>query len=712
MSAVIRFPSDCVPVPSELEQSLSDALLALGVTIEKEETFERRPGSTADAVFDVVIDCGAGESAAVLIDHRGVRFWRLEKYPSKFLQARTAVIRARLRPSADQRAAERELVRVRVLRFRGQIGPRLRQWVEQAVASSSTERGDWPELLADEVLTRSLESTNYYGTPRDFFRIGSDYRRQLRRFSHGFDPSFLSDGPPEPPPDEPPSRVEIHAAAEMPKELLVGRDCSVEVRIAPHALQLAAERAGALGTALADPARKLTVQIFARKNVCVIDDALVHLEVPQHETPLYFTVRGTDEGQALVEVIVRQGPIPLVILKLEATVARVAEVGSSSRAEGVAHVPLQAALNLPEHRLMILERQEGTATSFEFVLESPSVGRSVRATSKPLVTDRAQYVTDLYKEIEEVRVSNANDSDSFQSDLRAFGGRLLDDLVPLEIQRELYLHHHEWGCVFVQSTEPFIPWELVVIKDPSNPIVTESSPFLAELGVVRWLYNRDWPPHAFVLRPGSAFHVCPDYPVAEYKLPQASLEIADVAQILGSTAIAATARAVKQQLKSEGKVRLFHFAGHGQADPGHALDSHIMLEGRIEGPDYVPDILRSDWIGQSAKVGRNGESRAVIVLNACRAAQLSLHLTGVGGFAEAFLKAGAGAFISAQWAVGDLPARNFVTALYREWTKPGVPLRQAVAAARRAARTAGEATWLAYVAYGNPEATLSVGGLG
>ena len=76
-------------------------------------------------------------------------------------------------------------------------------------------------------------------------------------------------------------------------------------------------------------------------------------------------------------------------------------------------------------------------------------------------------------------------------------------------------------------------------------------------------------------------------------------------------------------------------------------------------------------------------------------------LTGVSGFAQAFLKGGAGAFIGSLWAVGDRPARVFSEALYMALLA-GSDLAEASRKAREKAKTAGDATWLAYVVYGHP----------
>ena len=52
--------------------------------------------------------------------------------------------------------------------------------------------------------------------------------------------------------------------------------------------------------------------------------------------------------------------------------------------------------------------------------------------------------------------------------------------------------------------------------------------------------------------------------------------------------------------------------------------------------------------------------------------------------------------------VGDQPASEFVTALYRE-LKAGKTIAQASRVARTEARNAGDASWLAYTVYAHPQ---------
>ncbi len=81
-------------------------------------------------------------------------------------------------------------------------------------------------------------------------------------------------------------------------------------------------------------------------------------------------------------------------------------------------------------------------------------------------------------------------------------------------------------------------------------------------------------------------------------------------------------------------------------------------------------------------------------------------LRGIGGFAPAFITAGAGVVVGSSWSIGDVPAYGFIETFYETFLGKGkaVTLAEATAAARRKAREDGDATWLAYVVYGHPRA--------
>ena len=150
---------------------------------------------------------------------------------------------------------------------------------------------------------------------------------------------------------------------------------------------------------------------------------------------------------------------------------------------------------------------------------------------------------------------------------------------------------------------------------------------------------------------------------------------------------------------------MLHFAGHGAADSQNIANAQLLLEGRVEGSTYIPDTFSETTVEQNANLSKEGSPPPLVVLNACQAGRAGYKLTGIGGFARAFLRHGAGAFVGTLWSVGDAPARSFTEEFYTRLQKKAT-IAEAAIAAREAARKAGDATWLAYVVYGHPHARL------
>ncbi len=104
---------------------------------------------------------------------------------------------------------------------------------------------------------------------------------------------------------------------------------------------------------------------------------------------------------------------------------------------------------------------------------------------------------------------------------------------------------------------------------------------------------------------------------------------------------------------------------------------------------------------------RNSDgNRPLVFVNACQVGRLGYKLTGLGGFAQAFLTAGAGVFAGTLWSVGDHPAGAFAQRFYKEM-RAGANLSEATVRAREQARQEGDASWLCYSVYGHPLALLS-----
>jgi CHAT domain-containing protein len=259
-------------------------------------------------------------------------------------------------------------------------------------------------------------------------------------------------------------------------------------------------------------------------------------------------------------------------------------------------------------------------------------------------------------------------------------------------------------AIQVLSEEPYIPWELVHLHEPGHVLPAERH-FLATKGLVRWVFNAPDAPCELKVRSGHGFYTIPDYPHADYKLPEARKEVTYLEGALGAQPLDLPSSQLVAALAERGRIDFYHFAGHGDADAQRAAeDARVMLTGEVIGHQYHPEYLEERQIRTRVDF-KAGGTRPVVTLNACRAGRGSWNLTKVGGFAKSFVDRGAGAFVGALWEVGDGHARQFTEAFY-EGLRANQTLSEAATAARLKAKASGESTWLAYVVYGYPHATV------
>jgi hypothetical protein len=101
------------------------------------------------------------------------------------------------------------------------------------------------------------------------------------------------------------------------------------------------------------------------------------------------------------------------------------------------------------------------------------------------------------------------------------------------------------------------------------------------------------------------------------------------------------------------------------------------------------------------------ETATLVFFNACRSAGEVRGLSATSGWADQFMRAGAGAFIGSLWAVRSSAARAFAEAFYAALVDQRQNLGDAALTARRSVpRDAGDPTWLAYTVYGEPSTTF------
>lgn len=506
-------------------------------------------------------------------------------------------------------------------------------------------------------------------------------------------------------------RAEINVAADMPSRLQVGRVVSVACHLSRDQIAPVPGWTRDEGRVSADTTRMVTVEILPRVNVEVIGEDRTEVTVPREgqTSDAYFDVRATDPGTCQVWVVVRQGPVPLLTMRLEASATAEPLAGAGPRVPARARLTTAGQTGLDDATwLNVVEMDRGQDTVYRFDLRSSALGIMATFESPPL-RHRAEYVASLYREIEDRWLSTASDAEAFQEELREFGGSLLSQLFPEQLQDVLWRRRDSLKDLVVLSSEPFIPWELVHLKEPGGPLPDESR-FLAEAGLVRWLYTRDnaYPPQTLHARPGKVRVIAPDYAEPELRLVQAGAEAEFLRATLGAELVTAQEREVRALLRS-GDFDVLHFAGHGVADGGDIANAKVLLEGRSEYGTYVRTALSATTVDQQARLAHADGSKPLVVFNACQTGRLGTQMSSLGGFAQAFLNRGAGAFISSMWSVGDYPAGVFVETLYQELLR-GQPVAAAASAARRQARLSGDGTWLSYAVYAHPQARLLVPG--
>jgi hypothetical protein len=487
--------------------------------------------------------------------------------------------------------------------------------------------------------------------------------------------------------------------ASMEEEVILKRTATIEVDISTEVLAMVAGMTNAPGEGVVDTSKKLIVQVMARAQFEVRgeDRAEVDPPAPGIRLQLFFDVVGTNEGDGEVWVVVRQGQISIATLVLKARV--VMQRSTTIERTAARAQTVDAPTVDPMVMLRISQRTNGNESRYDYELQAMNLNIiAERATSDPL-HDQIGFIGDIYRTIEGYWATSSRNAQAFATKLKAYGASLARQLLPEGLRRTMWKNRKSLQKIVVLSNEPFIPWELLLLDNPDRSDDPEAF-FLGEMGLVRWIYDVDWAPAQIDVRPARAFFVVPDYPVQAMKLPQAKNEGAWLQSMFSAHEIPADSASVQQQLATPGTIDLLHFAGHGMAQFGTGKLARILLAGTMAGGQYVYDYLDDATVQFAGKLTAPDGNRPLVVLNACQVGSVCQQLSSLGGFAEAFLHAGAGAFVSCLWSVGDQPACEFTQELYTQ-LKKGTALAEAVIAARRKAKN-GDATWLAYSVYGNP----------
>jgi hypothetical protein len=252
------------------------------------------------------------------------------------------------------------------------------------------------------------------------------------------------------------------------------------------------------------------------------------------------------------------------------------------------------------------------------------------------------------------------------------------------------------------SDEPYIPWELMRVAD-DNRAPNEPPEILAlRHAVGRWMA-----PESLELRqslPVSSIAVfATDYahvPKVKTKLTWALKERDDLVTNFRADKYDVLDKVVGEFLLT-GKAQVIHFSCHGRMNV--QLPDQAVIE--LEDADLFAAKV---WSTETRRgIGRQ---RPLVFLNACQTGAAGELLGFVFGWPQAFLRMGATACIAPLWSVIDESAKDAAAEFYNlvltSGNKNSMALGEALRTIRSRWREKKSLTYLGYVLYGDPTATL------
>jgi hypothetical protein len=518
------------------------------------------------------------------------------------------------------------------------------------------------------------------------------------------------------------STVALQFQAAYDAAWLVGEDATVDVTLSREQItELVRDIAVEGGAVQADEALPLTVHLLVRENAAVQGESSVEVAVPAANAPATatFTVRALAAGRVALGVEIWQNRVRLGGLQFSTKATAPKKKTPKSRRVPAATLLASghASPVAPRAPVDVLRVSEdpslpapGATIRYDVSYEGVATDPRVRGQgySDQLRRERREFIDAIYARIQD-RWEEGPAADAFAKDLRAMGLELWNTIVPRRVQELLWERRATLGSLQVLSTEAYVPWEMVFMNEPGARRPHAEGKFMGELGLTRWLYGGDGTGFApETLRWGKMVVVQPDYALAADRLPAAKLEADALVEAYRATRADATMQGVYDLVADGASWDVLHYCGHGEAEAGTIEEASLLLQVRRVGGEDKQERAYASTIAAEGKLREPGDVTSaghVVVLNACQVGRSGESIGGLGGFAKAFVHAGAGLFVAPLWNVGDELAATFTSVLY-ERLVAGDTVAEATRAARTASRDAGDPTWIAYAVYGEPTARL------
>jgi hypothetical protein len=505
-----------------------------------------------------------------------------------------------------------------------------------------------------------------------------------------------------------PTEIEVTLSAEIEAQIDVGSKTRVPFQIELTSEALPLEQAQ---TASAQRDKPIIVSLsLENENVALVQKREFTCDPPVSGEPRsgFFTVKGVREGVCRIAVSFRQGGSDLGVVSLAVDV--VAAGAGKEKAQGTAVAQPRDTADDDKLALIIELRTEGNQSFYEYTMHSEALGLPYRhVRSKPLL-DRGggaaattlAFVERIYERVTK-ELQSRDDLNQLQREARALGASLCQELFDPEVTKLLWPLRDRLHLVQIVSWEPYIPWELVRLRDPSSGEIDER--FLCEYGMVRTLSD-GMPVRALQMEEWA--YLGASFPMGSYQPVGRELDFFTTSQPEGlkSHGITpkeiATTRDAFYDALANGEFDVLHISCHAESQHESIDQASLIISDETVPGSSKPRLVAVDTVTVEAEA-RLGVRRPLVFLNACETGRVGAVLTAWGGWPNVFLRKGAGAFVGTSWSVRDKPAALFSTTFYNALLD-GKNLAEAASAARAAAKTLGDVSWLAFKVYGHPRA--------
>jgi hypothetical protein len=528
---------------------------------------------------------------------------------------------------------------------------------------------------------------------------------------HGLSrPSETAPGPPSL--AGPAGEIEVTLSAETNAEIQVGANevVNYQIELASEAAPLASSLSGK-----AQPDLPIVVSLSVENGVLEILEKREHtVDPPTRNEPRKgkFIVKGVRAGLTRLAVTFRQGGSQLGAIGLAVEVVDGETRSLPAQGKSTA-APRRSA---DDDRLLLTVEQESEAGQvfYEYLLYSSSLSLVERLRSKPLLDKGGGLAESTLKFVERIYERVTRELPSHGADLgpaltelrreaRALGVSLCQELFDPDVAKVLWPRRNQISLVQVVSWEPYIPWELVRLRDPVSGDIDER--FLAEYGLIRTLQGETSVRELSMAQWGYLGAMFPTgaLPSVGAEMDYFTRKSKESIHARGiiPTAIGTTRESFYDAL-AEGAYDVLHISCHAESRHESIEDANLIIGEETAPGSGVTKLVEVDTITVEAEA-KLKKRRPLVFLNACETGRIGAVLTAWGGWPNVFLRAGAGAFVGSAWAVRDKPAAAFATTFYNTMLD-GKTLAEAANAARASAKKLGDVSWLAFKVYGDPGA--------